>query len=196
VGYEIKIDSWLEDAATLIRGIDVNSVADAAEGLLRVRDANGTMFLAGNGGSASTANHLALDLQKAGISPKGVRPKVISLSENIGLITAWGNDESFDVVFEKQLEALAEEGDSLLIISVSGSSPNLVRAVSKANDVGMLTVGFLGKDGGTCRDLLDCPIILPSWDYGWVESGHVVLHHILTNIFHESDHSQVGLPKT
>ena len=196
MGYEIKIDSWLEDAATLIRGIDVNSVADAAEGLLRVRDANGTMFLAGNGGSASTANHLALDLQKAGISPKGVRPKVISLSENIGLITAWGNDESFDVVFEKQLEALAEEGDSLLIISVSGSSPNLVRAVSKANDVGMLTVGFLGKDGGTCRDLLDCPILLPSWDYGWVESGHVVLHHILTNIFHESDHSQVGLPKT
>ena len=147
MGYEIKIDSWLEDAATLIRGIDVNSVADAAEGLLRVRDANGTMFLAGNGGSASTANHLALDLQKAGISPKGVRPKVISLSENIGLITAWGNDESFDVVFEKQLEALAEEGDSLLIISVSGSSPNLVRAVSKASDVGMLTVGFLGKDG-------------------------------------------------
>ena len=196
MGYEIKIDSWLEDAATLIRGIDVNSVADAAEGLLQVRDANGTMFLAGNGGSASTANHLALDLQKAGISPKGVRPKVISLSENIGLITAWGNDESFDVVFEKQLEALAEEGDSLLIISVSGSSPNLVRAVSKANDVGMLTVGFLGKDGGACRDLLDCPIILPSWDYGWVESGHVVLHHILTNIFHESDHSQVGLPKT
>ncbi len=194
--YEIKIDTWLEDAATLIRGIDVNSVADAAEGLLQVRDANGTMFLAGNGGSASTANHLALDLQKAGISPKGVRPKVISLSENIGLITAWGNDESFDVVFEKQLEALAEEGDSLLIISVSGSSPNLVRAVSKANDVGMLTVGFLGKDGGACRDLLDCPIILPSWDYGWVESGHVVLHHILTNIFHESDHSQVGLPKT
>ena len=196
MGYEIKIDTWLEDAATLIRGIDVNSVADAAEGLLQVRDANGTMFLAGNGGSASTANHLALDLQKAGISPKGVRPKVISLSENIGLITAWGNDESFDVVFEKQLEALAEEGDSLLIISVSGSSPNLVRAVSKANDVGMLTVGFLGIDVGACRDLLDCPIILPSWDYGWVESGHVVLHHILTNIFHESDHSQVGLPKT
>ena len=196
MGYEIKIDTWLEDAATLIRGIDVNSVADAAEGLLQVRDANGTMFLAGNGGSASTANHLALDLQKAGISPKGVRPKVISLSENIGLITAWGNDESFDVVFEKQLEALAEEGDSRLIISVSGSSPNLVRAGSKANDVGMLTVGFLGKDGGACRDLLDCPIILPSWDYGWVESGHVVLHHILTNIFHESDHSQVGLPKT
>ena len=187
MGYEIKIDTWLEDAATLIRGIDVNSVADAAEGLLQVRDANGTMFLAGNGGSASTANHLALDLQKAGISPKGVRPKVISLSENIGLITAWGNDESFDVVFEKQLEALAEEGDSLLIISVSGSSPNLVRAVSKANDVGMLTVGFLGKDGGACRDLLDCPIILPSWDYGWVESGHVVLHHILTNIFCQLD---------
>ncbi len=146
------------------------------------------MFLAGNGGSASTANHLALDLQKAGISPAGVRPKVISLSENIGLITAWSNDESFDVVFEKQLEALAEEGDSLLVISVSGSSPNLVRAVSKARDIGMTTVGFLGKDGGVCRDLLDHPIILPSWDYGWVESGHVVLHHILTNIFHESEH--------
>tara|TARA_A100001037_G_scaffold306243_1_gene350146 strand:- start:6194 stop:6760 length:567 start_codon:yes stop_codon:yes gene_type:complete len=186
VGYEIKIDSWLEDAATLIRGIDVSAVADAAENLIRVRNANGTIFLAGNGGSASTANHLALDLQKAGVSPGGVRPKVISLSENIGLITAWGNDESFDVVFEKQMEALAEKGDSLLIISVSGSSPNLVRAVSKASDMGMSTVGFLGKDGGACRDLLDYPIVLPSWDYGWVESGHMVLHHILTNIFHDT----------
>ena len=186
MGYEIKIDSWLEDAATLIRGIDVSAVADAAENLIRVRNANVTIFLAGNGGSASTANHLALDLQKAGISPGGVRPKVISLSENIGLITAWGNDESFDVVFEKQMEALAEKGDSLLIISVSGSSPNLVRAVSKASDMGMSTVGFLGKDGGSCRDLLDYPIVLPSWDYGWVESGHMVLHHILTNIFHDT----------
>ena len=110
MGYEIKIDTWLEDAATLIRGIDVNSVADAAEGLLQVRDANGTMFLAGNGGSASTANHLALDLQKAGISPKGVRPKVISLSENGGVLPAGGNDDSFDVVFEKQLEAGGDEG--------------------------------------------------------------------------------------
>ena len=63
MGYEIKIDSWLEDAATLIRGIDVSAVADAAENLIRVRNANGTIFLAGNGGSASTANHLALDLQ-------------------------------------------------------------------------------------------------------------------------------------
>ncbi|MDE0806514.1 MAG: SIS domain-containing protein [Longimicrobiales bacterium] len=186
--YDDRISSWLEGAATLIRDIDVRSMASAAEDLIRVRNANGTMFVAGNGGSASTANHLALDLQKAGISPAGVRPKVISLSENIGLITAWSNDESFDVVFEKQLEALAEEGDSLLVISVSGSSPNLVRAVSKARDIGMTTVGFLGKDGGVCRDLLDHPIILPSWDYGWVESGHVVLHHILTNIFHESEH--------
>jgi D-sedoheptulose 7-phosphate isomerase len=183
-----KINCWLSEASSLVATIDVPSIAEAAQALIGVRNANGTIFVAGNGGSASTANHLALDLQKAGISPTGKRPKVISLSENIGLITAWGNDESFDVVFEKQLEALAEEGDSLLIISVSGSSPNLVRAVSRASDMGMSTVGFLGKNGGACRDLLDYPIILPSWDYGWVESGHMVLHHILTKIFHESEH--------
>ena len=73
MGYEIKIDSWLEDAATLIRGIDVSAVADAAENLIRVRNANGTIFLAGNGGSASTANHLALDLQPA-LRPGQHRP--------------------------------------------------------------------------------------------------------------------------
>jgi D-sedoheptulose 7-phosphate isomerase len=164
-----KINCWLSEASSLVAAIDVPSIAEAAQALIGVRNANGTIFVAGNGGSASTANHLALDLQKAGISPTGKRPKVISL-------------------FEKQLEALAEEGDSLLIISVSGSSPNLVRAVSRASDMGMSTVGFLGKNGGACRDLLDYPIILPSWDYGWVESGHMVLHHILTKIFHESEH--------
>ncbi|MBH15664.1 MAG: hypothetical protein CME30_00070 [Gemmatimonadetes bacterium] len=186
MSYDEKISLWLKEAATLIGEIDVGTISEASRALIEVREIKGTIFFAGNGGSASTANHLALDLQKAGISPIGIRPKAISLSENIGLITAWANDESFDVVFEKQLEALGKEGDALLIISVSGSSPNLVNAVSKAKEMGMTTVGFLGKDGGVCKDLLDYPIVLNSWDYGWVESGHVVLHHILTNIFHET----------
>ena len=186
MSYDEKISLWLKEAATLIGEIDVGTISEASRALIKVREIKGTIFFAGNGGSASTANHLALDLQKAGISPIGIRPKAISLSENIGLITAWANDESFDVVFEKQLEALGKEGDALLIISVSGSSPNLVNAVSKAKEMGMTTVGFLGKDGGVCKGLLDYPIVLNSWDYGWVESGHVVLHHILTNIFHET----------
>ena len=97
MGYEIKIDSWLEDAATLIRGIDVNSVADAAEGLLQVRDANGTMFLAGYGGSASTANHFANDMTK------NAKIKTFSFS-NDNLITCYSNDYGFENWIKKPLE--------------------------------------------------------------------------------------------
>lgn len=171
---------WLKEAVQAISGIDATSVAVAAELLLQTRRAGGTIFTAGNGGSAATASHLALDLQKAGRAPGGKGTPALSLAESMGLVTAWGNDTAFDRVFAEQLEVLGKPGDALVAISVSGSSPNLVALLETAARLRIKRVGLFGRTGGAAKALVDAPVMVPSDDYGWVESAHVVLHHVLT----------------
>ncbi len=163
----------LGEAAAALKSVDVGSLVRAVNALADVRSRDGVIYTAGNGGSAATASHLALDLQKAA----GVR--AVSLSDNPGLITAWGNDASFDRVFAGQLEVLGRDGDGLIVISVSGSSPNLIALLEVAREKGMTSVGLLGRDGGRAAALVDVPVVVPSGDYGWVESVHTVLHHVL-----------------
>jgi D-sedoheptulose 7-phosphate isomerase len=171
---------WLEEAVEAIRRIDAASVAAAADLLLDTRRAGGTIFVAGNGGSAAAASHLALDLQKAGRAPGGKGTPALSLSDSMGLVTAWGNDTAFERVFAEQLEVLGKPGDALVVISVSGSSPNLVALLEAAARIGIRRVGLLGRTGGAALALVEVPVLVPSDDYGWVESAHVVLHHVLT----------------
>ena len=167
------------EMATVLAAIDFQATAHAIEALVRVRANGGTIFTAGNGGSAGTASHLALDLQKAARG-SGVVTRAICLSDSVGLLTAWANDVDFEMVFAEQLSVLAGPGDALAVLSVSGSSPNLVRALEEARRLGMVTIGFLGNDGGAARTLCDHAVVVRHHDYGWVESAHVVLHHLLT----------------
>ena len=173
------VRTWLDQAARVVAAVDADAVVAAVRALGEVRSRGGTIFVAGNGGSASTASHFALDLQKAArLNGRPIR--AVSLSDNVGLITAWANDEDFDRVFAEQLVALAEPEDALVIFSVSGSSPNLIAALEVARERGLTTVGFLGGDGGRARALVDHAVIVPSADYGWVESAHLVLEHVVT----------------
>jgi len=178
--------TWLREAAQVIAGIDPDAVSRAAVVLVDAWKRDAGIFIAGNGGSAATASHLALDLQKAGRGPGGRAARAVSLADNLGLVTAWANDVSFDRVFAEQLEALARPGDALVVISVSGSSPNLVSAVGSARRLGLTSMGLLGRTGGAVRDAVDVAVLVPSDDYGWVESAHVALHHILTYAVREA----------
>ena len=183
---------WLREAAESIRGIDPAAVEQAAAVLIEARRLDGTIFVAGNGGSAATASHLALDLQKAGRAQGGRGTRAISLADSMGLVTAWGNDTDFDRVFAEQLEVLGRPGDALVIVSVSGSSPNLMALISTARSLGIRTVALLGRTGGKARDLVDVAVLVPSDDYGWVESAHVVLHHALTYAVREAARAEHG----
>ena len=189
---EARAAGWLEAAAQAIREIDAEAVEQAAALLVETRRLDGTIFVAGNGGSAGTASHLALDLQKAGRALGGRGTRAISLADNVGLVTAWGNDTAFDRVFAEQLEVLGRPGDALIIVSVSGSSPNLMTLLATAGNIGIRTVGLLGRNGGKARDLVDVAILVPSDDYGWVESAHVVLHHALTYAVREAARARPG----
>jgi D-sedoheptulose 7-phosphate isomerase len=110
----------------------------------------------------------------------------------VGLLTAWGNDTAFDRVFAEQLEVLGRPGDALVVVSVSGSSPNLVAVLGAAERLGIQTVGLLGREGGRARDLVDVAVLVPTDDYGWVESAHVVLHHALTYAVREAARTEHG----
>ena len=173
-----ELREWLAEAGRVLASVDTAAVARVVDALAAVRDAGGTIFVAGNGGSALAAGHFALDLQKTARTSGG-RTRAAALADNVGLVTAWANDTSFDRVFAEQIAAMARPGDALVILSVSGSSPNLIAAVREAQRQGLLTIGLLGTDGGAARALVSHAIVVPSGDYGFVESAHAVVHHVI-----------------
>jgi len=141
---------------------------------------NQQIFILGNGGSASTASHIANDLSKATIVPGMPRLKVISLTDNVALMTAWANDSSYDAIFREQLENLLEPGDVVLGISASGNSPNVIRAMEFARQHGAVTIGWTGLNGGQLKFVADLCVRVPTDDVGMIESAHLVLDHLVT----------------
>src|SRR5258706_4455400 len=129
---------------------------DAVFHLLEEAYHNGhRIFILGNGGSAATASHFALDLAKNTIVPGAPRLKAISLTDHVPLITAWSNDTAYEHVFAEQLANMIEAGDVALGISTSGNSPNVINALRLAKRVGAVTVGLLAARGGAITDMVD-----------------------------------------
>jgi len=173
---------YLREFTELLRLVDLDAVERTVECLRRVRDAHGTVYVAGNGGSAATASHWANDLGKATKASSRAFMQVMCLSDNVSWLTALANDEGYDRVFSGQLENFAGPGDLFVAISASGSSPNLIEAAELARERGVVTIGLLGFDGGALKELVDECLWLPTeqGQYGLVESGHSVLCDILT----------------
>jgi D-sedoheptulose 7-phosphate isomerase len=142
-----------------------------------------TIFLAGNGGSASAASHFGQDLAKGTLADMQMRRRfrVIPLTDNIGFITALANDEGYESVFDQQLRNLARPGDTLVAISGSGNSPNILRAVDHARSIGMRTIGITGYDGGKLLQCADLSVHVAVWDMGMAEALHGVIFHLAMN---------------
>jgi D-sedoheptulose 7-phosphate isomerase len=174
---------FLQAFELLLARIDVDSIDRIVRRLQTARDNEATIYFAGNGGSAATASHWVNNLGQA-TKRSGRKPmRVMSLSDNVSWLTALANDEGYDRVFCGQLENFAKLGDVLIVISASGNSPNLVNAVEQARRRGLVTIGFLGFDGGVLKNKVDEVLWLPTAKgaYGLVESGHSLLCHIVTD---------------
>jgi D-sedoheptulose 7-phosphate isomerase len=178
---------YLRDFQRLIAEVDVEAVARVVSCLATARDGGGTIFVAGNGGSAATASHWANDLGKATKCAGRSAIRVMCLSDNTPWLTALANDEGYERVFSGQLENFAAPGDVLAVISASGSSPNLVQAVALATQRDLATIALLGFDGGVLKGLVDEYLWLPTpvGAYGLVESGHAMLCDIVTTCLME-----------
>ena len=133
------------------------------------------IFFAGNGGSASTATHLAADIGKNA----GIKIKTLALTDNVAWMTALGNDLSYEDIFVEQLKNFATKGDLLFVISGSGNSGNVVKAVAWAKRNGVKTAALLGFSGGKLLKMVDVPVVVPVDHYGYVEGIHSEIHHYL-----------------
>jgi len=147
------------------------------------------VFIIGNGGSAATASHMMNDLCKGTLGHKGdatwPRLRVIALTDNVSLMTAWANDAHYDRVFSEPLKNLAQRGDLLVAISASGNSPNIIAAVEAAKQLGVRVIGLAGFGGGKLAKMADVSFVVPSDEYGPVEDAHMILDHIITGYLYE-----------
>jgi D-sedoheptulose 7-phosphate isomerase len=141
------------------------------------------VFTLGNGGSASTASHMAADLSKNTIGANMSRFRVVSLNDNQALLTALANDVGYENVFSEQLKNLIRPGDLLIAISASGNSPNVLKAIRYAQSQCAEVVGILGFEGGEAMRLVDLSIVVPCDHYGIVEDVHLIINHILVDYF-------------
>jgi D-sedoheptulose 7-phosphate isomerase len=180
-GYE----DYLAEFKTVLEHLPLEQAKQAADILYRAYQTDHLVFTFGNGGSAALASHLASDLGKGTHIPgpaslrQSKRLRVLALTDNVPLLTAWANDASYEDVFAGQMENFLQAGDVAFGISASGNSPNVLRALELARRVGATTVGLTGCGGGKMKDLLDCPIIVPSNHMQHIEDAHLILAHLI-----------------
>ena len=140
----------------------------------------GMLYVCGNGGSASISNHFLCDFMKGSSTDTKIKPRIISLSSNIEIITAISNDISYEKIFVYQLERIANKNDVILTISASGDSENVVQALKFGKKINLSTIAMTGFDGGRCSKLSDINLHVDVHNYGVVEDCHQSLMHIIT----------------
>jgi D-sedoheptulose 7-phosphate isomerase len=177
------IDNYIERLQAALAELPRERLARLGETLLRAYRNDKQVFTIGNGGSSSLASHMAADLGKNTIGPNMKRFRITSLSENASIVTALANDLGYENVFYEQLVEVIAAGDVLIVISASGNSPNVLKAIRYAQANSAEVVGLLGFDGGEAANLVDIPIVVGSHDYGIVEDAHLVINHILVEYF-------------
>ena len=177
-------ENYLERVNKALSSTDSEHLLAAISMIRDTVDAGNSLWLSGNGGSASTASHFATDLSRCNNS-SGDPIKGISLCDNSSLITAIGNDFGFDQVFSRQLSNAAVRGDLLIVISASGNSKNLLLAMEWAKNNGVKTLALTGFDGGKAKILADSSVHVPTsnGDYGVAEDAHSMLCHFLSSQF-------------
>jgi len=171
----------------VLDSIELSSIDALAEVFENARLKGNTIFVVGNGGSATTATTMANDLGFDVIKKLEIEKpiRVLALTDNISIMTAIANDVGYENVFVNQLRIHYRPGDKLIVISASGNSPNVVRAAEWIKAQGGTVIGFLGFDGGTIKELCDICILVKTLpgEYGPVEDAHLVLNHVLAHWF-------------
>ncbi len=161
------------------QSLDLDAVERIASAVEQAERAGKQVFVMGNGGSAATASHIATDWSKTAECAGGRLLRCMSLNDNVPFMTAIANDLCYDAVFVRQLENLLNEGDVVVLISGSGNSPNVVKAVEFAQERGAVTIGMTGFTGGKVREMTDICLHINSDQYGVIEDLHMAVGSIL-----------------
>ncbi len=174
-----RIQTYISHVQEVLARLTLADVQRSIDVIMEAYYAEKQIFVIGNGGSASTASHLACDLGK-GTSVRGKpRFRVISLTDNVATMTAWSNDIAYEDVFMEQLKNLVNPEDVIIAISASGNSENVLRAMQHARNIGCKTIGWSGFGGGKLASICDVNVVVESDRYGPIEDVHLILNHVL-----------------
>ena len=174
-----SISDYLTAHERLARTLDRHAFQGGIDLIRAAFDAGKQIITCGNGGSAHTASHVVTDWNKMVALATGRKFRGISLCDNIGLVTAFGNDVAFDDIFSGQLRSILDEGDLVVAISGSGNSPNVVKAVEYANQAGADTLAVVGYDGGALKRIAKYCVWVPSFDMQLCEDVHLMFGHMV-----------------
>jgi phosphoheptose isomerase len=178
--------AYTEETTRAALSIEPAAMSRAAAILLDAYTRDATVFSCGNGGSASIANHLQCDHTKNIGKSTDLRPRVMSLSVNVEVVTAIANDHAYEEVFTHQLRSQSRPGDVLVAVSSSGRSANIVAALGWARDHGLRTIALTGFDGGEARAIADVSIHVNATNYGVIEDLHQGIMHALAQYIRQS----------
>ena len=176
------ISEYFSAGGKLLTQIPSEEVIALAIAINQARKNGGTVYIAGNGGSASTASHFATDIGTGSLN-RANPVRSISLCDNTAAITAIANDMDYSSIFAQQLKLLGKQGDLLIVISASGNSDNLIKAVEVASELGMQSHSLTGFDGGKLKQLTvgrNIHVETPKGAYGLVEDAHLAICHVIT----------------
>ncbi|MBU0536626.1 MAG: SIS domain-containing protein [Nanoarchaeota archaeon] len=183
------VKAYFNELKNTIDNVSLEDTKKAVDMIYKAYKENKQIFLIGNGGSAATASHFACDLNKGTLQrvydKNERRFRVISMADNVSILTAYGNDLSYDDIFSQQLKNLVNEGDMVIAITGSGNSKNILNGLKTASEVGAVTVAFLGFDGGEAKNMVDHSVLVPSNHYGRIEDIHMVLCHLISSYITE-----------
>jgi len=179
------ITDYLKAQSAAHNSISVDGVAQIIEQFRQALKADRQIFVFGNGGSAANASHFATDLGKGSSDKLGKRFRVLSLNDNASWMTALGNDYAYEDVFVRQLMNHGRPGDLVMTLSVSGSSPNLVKAVQWAKENGLQTIALVGGKRGRLGELAERVVVIDDTHYGRVEDAHMGICHMICYAFME-----------
>ncbi|HEY1766230.1 MAG TPA: D-sedoheptulose 7-phosphate isomerase [Terracidiphilus sp.] len=154
------------------------TLADAALATAAALKAGRKLMVAGNGGSAADAQHLVAEFVSRLVEDRPAM-RAVALTTDTSILTAIGNDYGYERVFQRQVEAIGQQGDVFMGISTSGNSPNVLRALELSREMGIMTIGFTGKSGGKMRSLCDYLVAIPSDVTMYIQQAHLALEHIL-----------------
>lgn len=177
------IHSYLGETRSALDALDPVQLRAGVESLQSVVRAGRTIYVCGNGGSAATASHLAVDLGKN--VALNAKPRVVSLTDNVPWLTALANDDCFADCFAGQLVNLVQRDDLVIGISASGNSENVIRALEVGRAHGATTLALVGFGGGRLAEIADRFVHVDSYDYGVVESVHLIITHMWVHVLRE-----------
>ena len=179
------LTNYITSQKTAYDSIPLDKVQQLIELLAAASKEERQVFVFGNGGSAANSSHFATDLGKGASDKIAKRFRVLSLNDNVGWLTAIGNDYAYEDIFVRQLENYGRKGDIALSMSVSGNSPNCVKALEWGRKNGLVTIAFVGAKSGRMAEIADHVIIIDDTHYGRVEDAQMTICHILCYAFME-----------